>query len=42
MSWKGQADYWLTNGTAKDHDGLEDHWGEMREIWGWNEYKQGK
>lgn len=42
MAWKGQADYWLSNGTSKDYEGNVDHWGQMKDIWGWNEYKQGK
>lgn len=25
--WKGQIDYWLSNGTDADYEGKPDHWG---------------
>jgi hypothetical protein len=27
--WKGQLDYWLSNGTDADYQGKPDHWGQM-------------
>ena len=40
--WKGQIDFWLSNGTARDSEGNVDHWGQIKGDHCYREYHQGK
>lgn len=45
QAWKGQIDYWLSNGTSKDSEGQVDHWGQILvhdATMAYNEYRQNK